>query len=130
MNNLKLLALIFIFALTSCTKKNVAKTYKYTSTVEWPAILGVVNYKDGATVNVSAINDSIAYCEGYRNYCIEKKYYAECAIKFNRYMGSPVAFKLINDMGEDIVNTVDFIGKSRIELKIEEEVEKMPNSLK
>ena len=130
MNYLKLLPLIFIITLTSCSKKDVVKHYKYFSTVESPSLFGAVSYKDGKGIDISAINDSIAYCEAYRNYCIEKKFYADYSDGLNTYVGTPIAFKLINDTGIDIANSVDFIGKSIIELKIEEETSKLKNLYK
>ncbi len=120
---------------TSCSNKNSIKNYKFNITFEVPSVFGATSYKEGEIENITAVNDSLAYCDAYRKYCLAKKVYGEYADKYNSsfpsdVVNTPISFKLINESGDDIAKTVDIIDKSKIEMEIEKEIQKLPNSLK
>ncbi len=79
---------------------------------------------------IKAFTDSAAYLEAYKSFCISLRVWKEMEAGLGFSTSTPTNFKLLNDAGVDIVNTVKFQGKEEQEVKIAEKVFSMETGIK
>lgn len=113
----QILGILFIaIFIISCDNK---KDYRY---VEVGAKTTLGNAKTTEKI-IKAINDSSAYLEAYREFCV--------SLKATKAVGltAPTEFKLYNDKGEDITNSVLVTDRVKREKEIEEMVSSASKNL-
>lgn len=119
----KYLGILFISLLiTACTKK-----YTYIEICEETKMNGLkgIIEKDPRTFN--AENDSLAYVEAFKYFCIAQNVSNDLKENIdNKYLTTPLKFKLINPSNIDISGTVMFSTKNQAELKIKDDIFKKP----
>lgn len=118
--------LILFSFLTSCDNK---KSYKYVEIVNEEGILGHTSAKEKDPKPIKAATDSSAYLEAYQNFCISLKVNRDMKQSLGTVYSTPKAFKLYNDKGSDITNSISFVEKDEREKEIEERIFSMNNTL-
>jgi len=124
MKNLLGLILLLTGLLTSCDK-----SYKYVETVEDVGILGGTDIKEKDEEIIKAKDDSTAYLEAFKRFCISVKVNKDMKQSMGTTYSTPLSFKLLNDKREDITNTTLFLNRSKREKEIEEQIFSMKNSI-
>jgi hypothetical protein len=117
--------IIFSF-LISCNNK---KSYKYVEIVNEEGILGGTTTKEKETKEIKAATDSAAYLEAYRKFCISLKVNRDMKQSLGTVYSTPKDFKLYNEEGLDITNSIFFIDKDKREKEIEGEIFSMRNTI-
>jgi hypothetical protein len=112
-------------ALYSCNNK---KTYKYVEVVQEESILGGTDAKEKEAKPIKAADDSSAYLEAYQNFCISTKVNKDMQASLGKTYSVPKSFKLYNDKGVEISNSVFFADKEKREKEIEEKIFSMNNT--
>ncbi len=115
---------ILSFFILSCEKK-----YKYIQIDTEESVLGGVSTQEKEAKIITAANDSIAYLEAYRNFCIAEKVNKDMLGALGKVYSTPLKFKLYNENGQDVANSVTFPGKENREEEIKKEVFALPNSV-
>ncbi len=110
---------ILILFLVSCQK-----SYKYVEKVSEEDVLGGKQIKEKDEIIIKALNDSSAYLDAYQRFCISVKVSKDMAQSLGVEYSTPISFKLINDQGEDITNTIMFASRTIREKEIEENLSK------
>lgn len=118
--------LILVILLVSC---NSEKKYKYIETVQETGILGSTDVTDNEPEIIKATNDSSAYVEAYSKFCISQKVAQDMTKALGSSAGIPLSFKLLNEQGENIANSVYFINKDSIEREIKKRIFSQPNNI-
>ena len=113
-----------IILLTSCDK-----SYKYVEKVSEESILGGTDIKEKDETTIKAKDDSTAYLEAFKKFCISVKVNKDMAQSMGKTYSTPLSFKLLNDKGEDITNTTLFANRTQLEKEIEEQIFSMENSI-
>ncbi|MCA1918683.1 MAG: hypothetical protein LDL38_04725 [Flavobacterium piscis] len=125
MNKLNILLFLgLITFLTSCNK-----SYKYVEKVSEESILGGTDIKEKDEEIIKAKDDSTAYLEAFKKFCISVKVNKDMAQSMGKTYSTPLSFKLLNDKGEDITNTTLFANRTQREKEIEEQIFSMRNSI-
>jgi hypothetical protein len=119
-----LLFLGLITFLTSCDK-----SYKYVEKVSEESILGGTEIKEKDEETIKAKDDSTAYLEAFKKFCISVKVNKDMAQSMGKTYSTPLSFKLLNDKGIDITNTTLFANRTQREKEIEEQIFSMKNSI-
>jgi hypothetical protein len=119
-------ALIFLSVFTSCDNK---KSYKYVEVVEEESILGGTDTKEKDSRTIKEATDSAAYLEAYQLFCISLKVNRDMKQSLGKVYSTPTKFKLYNDKGSEITNTVFFADKDKREKEIEESVFSVKNTI-
>jgi hypothetical protein len=116
--------LLILGLLSSCDK-----SYKYVETVQEESILGGTDTKDSEEKIIKAPNDSTAYLEAYKIFCISSKVSKDMKQSLGKTFSTPLSFKLYNDKEEDITNTTLFASRAKQEKEIERQISSMDNSI-
>lgn len=119
-----LVFLLILVLLSSCNK-----SYKYIETVQEESILGGTDTKDNEEKIIKAPNDSTAYLEAYKIFCISSKVSKDMKQSLGKTFTTPLSFKLYNDKEEDITNTTLFVSRAKQEKEIEKQIFSMDNSI-
>lgn len=119
----------FVFILILGLFSSCDKSYKYVETVQQESILGGTDTKDSEEKIIKAPNDSAAYLEAYKNFCISSKISKDMKQSLGKPFSTPLSFKLYNDKEEDITNTTLFITRAKQEKEIEKQIFSMNNSI-
>ena len=127
MTKSRFLILLLAVVLTSC---NSDKKYTYVEVVLEKGIFGGVDKKEKEPKIIRAKNDTLAYLEAYQSFCIAVKVNKDMQETYGEMPSTPLEFKLLNDNGENIVNSTFFVTKAEEEQKIEERVFSRSNSIK
>jgi hypothetical protein len=118
--------LILLFFLTSCDRK---KSYKYVEIVDEEGLFGGTTTKEKDPETIKAASDSTAYLEAYQSFCISLKVNRDMKQSFGTVYSTPKDFKLYNDKGDDIRNTIFFSDKDKREKEIEDRIFSMSNTI-
>lgn len=98
--------LSLMLILLSCDKK-----YTYIETIKEKSLLGnSYTEKERDPDVIKAKNDTLAYLQAYRNFCISLKVYDDMKKKGSASYFQPINFKILNENGSDITN-IDFVTK-------------------
>jgi hypothetical protein len=124
--NLKITYLFaLVVILSSCEK-----SYKYVEVVEEKGLLGGASQtKEDDPKTISAANDSIAYLEAYKYFCISLKVNKDMKKAMGNNYTTPIRFKLLNDKNEDIALLVSMKDKAKQEEEIKNQIFALPNSI-
>lgn len=123
----KITFLLFLSFMVSCNLKN--KNYKYIEIVEEEGLMGGTERKEQEAKIIEAENDSIAYLEAYKDFCIALKISSDMKISYGNSANTPIEFKLLNEKNEDISNLVVFKDKELREKEIKDQIFSMENSM-
>jgi hypothetical protein len=110
--------------LSSCDK-----SYKYIEKVSEESTLGGAYIKEKDEVIIKAKDDSTAYLEAFKKFCITVKVNKDLAQSMGKTYSTPLSFKVLNEKGEDITNTTLFASRIQREKEIEEQIFSMKNSI-
>ena len=130
----KLNILLFLGLMTFLTSCDIApisvanKSYKYVEKVSEESILGGTDIKEKDEETIKAKDDSTAYLEAFKKFCISVKVNKDMAQSMGKTYSTPLSFKLLNDKGIDITNTTLFANRTQREKEIEEQIFSMKNS--
>lgn len=119
-----LLFLPLIIFLTSCEK-----SYKYVEKVSEVSILGGTDIKEREETIIKAKDDSTAYLEAFKKFCISLKVNKDMAQSLGKSYSTPLSFKLLSDKGKDITNTIYFASRTQREKEIEEQIFSLKNNI-
>lgn len=119
----------FVFLLILGLLSSCNKSYKYVETVQEESILGGTETKDSEEKIIKAPNDSTAYLEAYKQFCISSKISKDMKQSLGKIFSTPLSFKLYNDKEEDITNTTLFVSRAKQEKEIEKRISSMENSI-
>lgn len=110
--------LLLIVAIAASLFSGCQKKYQYVEEVIEHSILGGIKESTKEPENIKAANDTIAYINAYRKYCISQSVYQRMANEgYGEYLDIPIGFKLYNSDGEDITN-IYFTTRTKQEEKI------------
>jgi hypothetical protein len=123
----KLNILLFLGLMTFLTSCD--KSYKYVEKVSEESILGRTDIKEKDEETIKAKDDSTAYLEAFKKFCISVKVNKDMAQSMGKTYSTPLSFKLLNDKGIDITNTTLFANRTQREKEIEEQIFSMKNSI-
>jgi hypothetical protein len=123
----QLLGLLLITALLTACDNN--KSYKYVEITAEQGILGGIEKKEKEPKTIKASSDSAAYLDAFQSFCISLKVNKDMKQTLGTVYSTPIKFKLLNDKGEDITNTVSFANKEKSEKEITDRVFAMSNTL-
>ncbi|MDR1006850.1 MAG: hypothetical protein LBL74_08335 [Bacteroidales bacterium] len=127
MTKSKFLILLLAIALTSC---NSDKKYTYVEVVLEKGIAGMVDRKEKEPKIINAKNDTLAYLYAFQNFCISVKVHKDMQETYgDAYASTPLEFKLLNEVGENIASSTFFITKAEKEKEIEDRVFSLENSI-
>ncbi len=118
--------LLLAFTLYSCDNK---KAYKYVEVVQEESILGGINTKEKEAKKIKAADDSSAYLQAYQDFCISLKVSKDMQTSLGKTYSIPSSFKLYNDKGVEISNSVFFVEKDKRKKEIQERIFSMKNSI-
>lgn len=125
MNKLNILLLLGLMTfLISCDK-----SYRYVEKVSEESILGGTDIKEKNEETIKAKDDSTAYLEAFKKFCISIKVNKDMAQSMGKTYSTPLSFNLFNDKGEDITNTTLFANRTQREKEIEQQIFSMKNSI-
>lgn len=119
-----LLYLIILFFFSSCNKN-----YKYIESIEKESLFGEIEKKQGESKIIKAKTDSIAYLKAYKKFVISLKTYDVMMQSIGSASEKPLSFKLINDKGQDITNTILLQNKDSLEQDIHTKIFSLDNSI-
>lgn len=121
------LTILAFLPLLSCKSNH---SYKYIEFVREAGLLGgPAEIKNKEPKLIEAENDSAAYLDAYKTYCISQKVTQDMAKTMGQVYSTPVGFKVLNDKGADITNAVFFPGKAKQEQEIKENIFAMRNTI-
>jgi hypothetical protein len=123
----QLFGLLFIVMLLAACDNN--KSYKYVEITAEQGVLGGIEKKEQEAKVIRASSDSAAYLVAFESFCISLKINKDMKQTLGTVYTSPINFKLLNDKGEDISNTVYFASKEKKEKEIMEQILAMNNTL-
>ena len=123
----KITFFLFLLFMISCNLKN--KNYKYIEIVEEEGLMGGTERKEKEAKIIEAENDSIAYLEAYKDFCIALKVSSDMKSSVGNSANTPIEFKLLNEKDEDISNLVVFKDKELKEKEIKNQIFSMENSM-
>ncbi len=110
--------LLLIVAIAASLFSGCQKKYQYVEEVIEHSVLGGIKESTKEPENIKAANDTIAYINAYRKYCISQSVYQRMANEgYGEYLDIPIGFKLYNSDGEDITN-IYFTTRTKQEEKI------------
>src|ERR1035437_713166 len=118
---------LILFSLFSSCDNN--KSYKYVEVVEEEGILGGSDTKEKDAKTIKASTDSAAYLQADQNFCIFLKVNRDMKQSLGKVYSTPTNFKLYNDKGLDITNSVFFADKDKREKEIEDNIFSMSNTI-
>ena len=119
-----ILLFLILELLTSCDK-----SYKYVEKIQDESILGGSNIKEKEEKIIKAQDDSTAYLEAFRTFCISVKINKDITQSMGKTYSTPLSFKLLNDKGEDITYSTLFDNRTIREKEIEEQIFSMKNTM-
>lgn len=117
-------SLLFVLLITSCSQE-----YSYVEVVLEKGILSGVETKEKDPEIISATNDTIAYLEAYKKFCISVKVNKDMEERYGNTFTTPLEFKLLDKDGNNIVESVSFITKEDKEAEIEKKIFSLPSSI-
>ena len=119
------ISIIFLLS-TSCVK-----SYKYVEKVSRVKLLGGIEIEENEAKTIKAKDDSTAYVEAFRQFCLSVKVHKEMlqSKAFGDYSTTPISFKLLNENEEDITSSIIFANKFQLEKEIENQVFSTKNSV-
>lgn len=123
----KLIILIFLGLMTFLTSCD--NSYKYVEKVSEESIFGGTDIKEKDEETIKAKDDSTAYLEAFKKFCISVKVNKDMAQSMGKTYSTPLSFKLLNDKGIDITNTTFFANRTQREKEIEEQIFSINNSI-
>lgn len=123
----KLNILIFLGLMTFFT--SCENSYKYVEKVSEESILGGTDIKEKDEETIKAKDDSTAYLEAFKKFCISVKVNKDMAQSMGKTYSTPLSFKLLNDKGINITNTTFFTNRTQREKEIEEQIFSLNNSI-
>jgi hypothetical protein len=123
----KIILFLFLSFMVSCNLNN--KNYKYIAIVEEEGLMGGTERKEQEPKIIEAENDSIAYLEAYKDFCIALKVSGDMKSSYGTSSNTPIEFRLLNEKDEDITNLVAFKGKELKEKEIKDQIFSMDNSV-
>lgn len=110
--------LLLIVAIAASLFSGCQKKYQYVEEVIEHSILGGIKESTKEPENIKAANDTLAYINAYRKYCISQSVYQRMANEgYGENLDIPIGFKLYNSDGEDITN-IYFTTRTKQEEKI------------
>ena len=112
----KIILILLLIAFASCQNK---KKYKYIETVNDESITGEIEKKDEDPIVFESDNDSLAYLEAYRKFCISQKIFFDSKMKSIKTYTEPLEYKIFDADGKDItMNQFKFsIEKAKEEIR-------------
>lgn len=123
----QLLGLLLIASLLTACDNN--KSYKYVEITAEQGVLGGLEKKEKEPKIIKASSDSTAYLDAFQSFCISLKVNKDMKQTLGTVYSTPVKFKLLNEKGEDIANTVYFVDKEKREKEITEQIFAMDNTI-
>ena len=91
--------------------------------------MGGTDTKEKEAKPIKAADDSSAYLQAYQNFCISQKVNKDMQTSIGKTYSVPKSFKLYNDKGVEISNSVFFADKDKREKEIEENIFSMKNTI-
>lgn len=111
--------ILLIVAIAASLLSGCQKKYQYVEEVIEHSILGGIKESTKDPENIKATNDTLAYINAYRKYCISQSVYQKMVNEgYGEYLDIPIGFELYNSAGEDISN-IYFTTKNKREKEIE-----------
>lgn len=108
---------IIALCMFSCSNE---KEYKYIEIVKQIQLTGNGrDIKEKEEKIIMAANDSIAYLEAYKIFCISITVNKQMKADYGLSPSLPKSFKLINEEGINVVNTMSISIKKEIEEEVE-----------
>lgn len=93
------------------------------------SIFGDLNKKEKEPEEIVATSDSEAYLKAYSSFCIAEKITKDMEESIGKIYSTPIAFKLLNDKGANISDTIYFITKSKREQEIRKAIFARENTI-
>ncbi len=124
-----MLKTLFGFLLLTGFMTSCDKSYKYVETIEDRSVLGGITIKEKEEKNIKAKDDSTAYLEAFRSFCISLKVNKDMIQSMGSTFSTPLSFKLFNNKGEDITNSTLFANRRKLEKEIQEQIFSLENSM-
>lgn len=121
--------LVLILIAASLAACDNSKSYKYVEVSAEQGFLGGVEKKEKEPKTIKAASDSAAYMAAFQSFCISVKVNKDMKQSLGMVYSTPIKFKLLNDKGEDIVSTISFTDKEKLEKEISERVFAMSNTI-
>jgi len=112
--------------LVGCDNK---KTYQYIEVTAEQGVLGGIEEKEKEPKIIKASSDSSAYLDAFQLFSISLKVNKDMKETLGTVYSTPIKFKLLNEEGEDIANTVYFENKDKREKEITEKTFAKGNTL-
>lgn len=119
--------LLTMILFESCEFK---KSYKYIEVISDESIFGGVDIKEKEPKTIMAISDSVAYLEAYQLFCISQKVNNDMKEAMGKVYSTPIKFKLMDKDGNDIMNSIYFENREKLEKEIENRIFSINNSIK
>jgi hypothetical protein len=130
MNKIRLIVcsafLTLFLVFTGCNEH----TYKYVEIVEKEGLLGTKEIEEKAAEIIPASSDSAAYLAAYRKFCISMKVNGDMVKSLGTVSEKPLEFKLFNEKGKDIAQSLVFLNKAKLEGEILSDVLSAENAVK
>lgn len=123
----KITLFLFLSFMISCNLNN--KNYKYIAIVEEEGLMGGTERKEQEAKIIEAENDSLAYLEAYKDFCIALKVSGDMKSSYGSSLNTPIEFRLLNEKDEDITNLVAFKDKELKEKEIKDQIFSMENAV-
>jgi hypothetical protein len=121
--------IVVFLCLSAFTSCNNQKNYKYIEVIEEEGVFGGTAIKEERPKMIKASTDSTAYLEAYKNFCISLKVNRDMKQSLGKVYSTPIKFKLYNEKGVEITNTVPLSDKVSLEKRIEGEIFSMKNTI-
>lgn len=120
---MKIFRLVFLIILILPSSCKIPNTYRYTEIVYDISLFdGSKTKTENGGETIRALNDSIAYLEAYKRFCITKHVYDLMKEKNPQTtLDIPIDFKILAE-GVNIRNTISFIEKDSLEKSIKERI--------
>lgn len=121
--------LFFTFLLAAILLKSCdfKKSYKYIEVINEESVYGGFNIKEKEPKTITSISDSAAYLSAYRSFIISQKVNNDNKESYGKTYYTPLRFKLIDNYGYDITNSVVFLKQDSLEKSIEDMVFSLSN---
>lgn len=107
----------------------VEKRYSYIEVVEEQGIMGGVETKEKSATEIMADSDTSAYKKAYQKFCVALKVSKDIKQSLGSVYITPLKFKLLDEKGQDITNSLVFEARTQREKEIEEKIFSMSNSI-
>lgn len=124
----KIVLLYFlIFVSISCESN---KKYQYVETIQEIGTLATpIPTKEDPEI-INAKSDSAAFIKAFRRFCSSQKFEQDFAEAYDNILKEiPLSFKLLDEEGNNIANTITFKNKDSIEKAIKKNIFSEPNSI-